>query len=137
MPFINADLAVRGGCLVDNDALAIVRAYHDAWTTRDFDHAGRRLSDALLVEVPINAYPTKADFLRAVAYTRDMVSRVHLLAEFGDTSEAMLLYDMQLPMCDLRVAEHFTVSEGQITRIRQIHDTAAIRAAGIGQSPHA
>jgi hypothetical protein len=36
-------------------------------------------------------------------------------------------------MGDLRVAEHFTVINGQITRIRQIHDTAALRAAGPGQ----
>ena len=34
----------------------------------------------------------------------------------------------------IRIAEHFTVAEGQITRIRQIHDTAALRAAGFAQS---
>jgi hypothetical protein len=28
------------------------------------------------------------------------------------------------------VAEHLTVDDGKITRIRQIHDTAALRAAG-------
>jgi ketosteroid isomerase-like protein len=33
----------------------------------------------------------------------------------------------------LRVAEHFTVADGKITRIRQIHDTAALRAAGFAQ----
>jgi hypothetical protein len=30
----------------------------------------------------------------------------------------------------LRVAEHFTVTGGKITGIRQIHDTAVLRAAG-------
>jgi hypothetical protein len=35
----------------------------------------------------------------------------------------------------MRVAEHFTVAEEKITRIRQIHDTAAIRAAGFAKSP--
>ncbi len=34
----------------------------------------------------------------------------------------------------LRVAEHFTVVDGVITRIRQVHDTAALRAAGFDQS---
>ena len=29
------------------------------------------------------------------------------------------------------IAEHFTIDRGQITRIRQIHDTAAVRAAGL------
>ena len=45
--------------------------------------------------------------------------------------EGMLLYDMDVPhLGTLRVAEHFTVENGKITRIRQIHDTAALRAAG-------
>jgi hypothetical protein len=116
------------------EALAVVRAYHHAWTTRNFQEAARQLSDALVLEVPINEYPTKAAFLRAVEMTREMTSSVDVLAELGSADEAMLLYDMQLPMGDLRVAEHFTVIDGQITRIRQIHDTAALRAAGLGQS---
>lgn len=35
----------------------------------------------------------------------------------------------------MRVAEHFTVRAGKITRLRQIHDTAAVRAAGLGRTP--
>ncbi len=46
-------------------------------------------------------------------------------------SEGMLLYDMDVAeLGPLRVAEHFTVENGKITRIRQVHDTAALRAAG-------
>jgi hypothetical protein len=36
-----------------------------------------------------------------------------------------------VPVGTLRVAEHFTVEGGKITRIRQIHDTAAVGAAGL------
>ena len=115
------------------DALTVVRAYHHAWTTRNFQNAAERLADTLVVEVPINGYPTKADFLNAVEMTRAMATEIDLLAEFGDAGGALLLYDMQLPMTVLRVAEHFTVRDEQITRIRQIHDTAALRAAGLGQ----
>ena len=32
----------------------------------------------------------------------------------------------------MRIAEHFTVADGRIKRIRQVHDTAALRAAGFG-----
>jgi hypothetical protein len=53
-----------------------------------------------------------------------------LLAEFGSVDEALLLYDMTLPIGALRVAEHFTVAGEKIRRIRQVHDTAALRAAG-------
>ena len=114
------------------DALTVARAYHHAWTTRNFQDAAQRLAEALVVEVPINQYPTKADFLRAVELTSEMATGIAVLAEFGNADEALLLYDMQLPMTQLRVAEHFTTNEGQITRIRQIHDTAALRAAGMG-----
>ena len=117
----------------DDDGLTLARAYHTAWTTRQFDDAAQHLADGLVVEVPINDYPTKADFIRAVELTRDMSSAVNMLAEFGKPGEAVLLYDLQLPMTELRVAEHFTVRDRRITRIRQIHDTAALRAAGMGQ----
>jgi hypothetical protein len=49
---------------------------------------------------------------------------------------AMLMYDMDVQgLGALRVAEHFTVEDGRIARIRQIHDTAALRAAGFAKPP--
>ena len=64
-----------------------------------------------------------------------MVKRATLLAEFEKGDEAMLLYDMDVDgLGALRIAEHFTVAHGKITRIRQIHDTVALRAAGFVQS---
>jgi hypothetical protein len=51
----------------------------------------------------------------------------------GHDNEAMLLYDMQADgLGQLRVAEHFTVADGKIVKLRQIHDTAPVRAAGLG-----
>jgi uncharacterized protein YndB with AHSA1/START domain len=66
-----------------------------------------------------------------------MAQSVTLLAEMSAGDEAMLLYDMDVEnLGPLRVAEHFTVADGEITRIRQVHDTAAICEAGLaGQSP--
>ncbi len=110
-------------------ALAMARNYHRAWTGREYEVAGRLLADGLSLEVPINSYPTKADFLQAVRKTREMTSKLELLSEFGNENDALLLYDMTLPFGVLRVAEHFTIADGRITRIRQVHDTAAIRAA--------
>ena len=95
-------------------ALSVARAYHRAWTERDF---------------------AELDRLVAVRQTAQMTSMVAVLAELGGDGEAMLLYDMTLPIGELRVAEHFTVSEGRIHTIRQIHDTALLRAAGFGKQP--
>lgn len=113
--------------------LSVAKAYHRAWSTRDFANIGRYLADDLQVEVPINSYAGKSDFLEAVQRTAEQTSRVDLLAEFADGDQAMLLYDMTLPIGQLRVAEHFTISDGEIHRVRQIHDTAALRAVGMGR----
>ncbi len=117
-----------------SDALAVAHASHRAWSTRDLEEVGVHLSDDLRVEVPINQYASKADFLEAVLRTAAMTSSVTLLAALGDAGQAMLLYDMTLPIGELRVAEHFTVRDGLIQTIRQIHDTAALRAAGFERS---
>jgi hypothetical protein len=111
--------------------LSVVRAYHRGWTTKNFDQAARLLAPDLKVEVPINDYPTPESFAQALAGFGALVQSVTLLAEFAKANEAMLLYDMDVArLGKLRIAEHFTVADGKITRIRQIHDTAPVRAAG-------
>ena len=115
----------------EKDAAAIARAYYDAWTAGDFPAAAALLAGTLVVEVPVNHYPTTRSFAAALASFGSMVTRVDLLAAKAG-NEAMLLYDLDAePLGTLRIAEHFTTSDGKITRIRQVHDTAAVRAAGL------
>ncbi|WP_406302862.1 nuclear transport factor 2 family protein [Streptomyces sp. NBC_00885] len=117
------------------DPRSVVRAYHDAWTRGDFETAVGLLSPGLKVEVPVNDYPTTESFAGALAAFGGLATRVALLSELYGEDEAMLLYDMDVQgLGTLRVAEHFTVAAGRITRIRQIHDTVAIRAAGFAQN---
>ena len=82
--------------------LALVRAYFRAWTHRDFDAAIGRLADGLEVEVPINAYPTKASFAEALTAFGGMINGVVLLAELADRDQAMLLYEKMLKPADIR-----------------------------------
>jgi len=118
--------------MTTHDAAVITRAYHDAWTRKDYAAAAALLAPALVVEVPVNDYPTAESFAAALESFGSVVTRVDLLAVMSDGAEAMLLYDLDAERVGtLRVAEHFTVDDGKITRIRQIHDTAAIRAAGL------
>jgi hypothetical protein len=100
-------------------SLSIARAYHRGWTTKNFDEAIGLLSGELKVEVPINNYPTRESFAKAVAAFGSMTTHVALLAEFGHDDQAMLLYDMDVEgLGRMRVAEHFTIGDGQITRFR-------------------
>jgi hypothetical protein len=114
-------------------ALAVARAYHDAWQRRDYQAAWRLLGDGLTVDVPVNSYASKAAFAEAARRTREMAAAVRPIAELGDDGQAVMLYDMTLSIGNLRVAEYFAVSGGRITAIMHIHDTAALRAAGARQ----
>lgn len=120
--------------MAEGTPLAVADAYHACWTGGDVDKAASYLDEGLSVEVPINAYPTKAAFVTALGFTAKMASRVQVLSRLGGDGEAMILYDMSLPFGVMRVAEHFSVSADKITRIRQIHDTHALRAAGVSPS---
>ena len=112
------------------EALAVARAYHCAWTGRDFDAAADLLASDLQTDVPLNTYAGKPEFAAAVRGFGALVERVELIAEVGRGDEAILLYDMHTePFGTIRIAEHFTVAGGQITRIRHVHDTVALRAA--------
>lgn len=114
-----------------DEALDVARAYHAAWTSKDFDTARRYLAEDLETDVPINSYPTRDEFAAAVASFGGLADQVDLLAQFGSGAEAMLLYDMHTqPFGTLRVAEHFTIDDGLISRIRHVHDTVALRSAG-------
>jgi uncharacterized protein YndB with AHSA1/START domain len=102
------------------------------WTSKDFDTARSLLSPTLAVEVPINYYPTPASFLEALARFANQVTSVDVLSRLGGTDEAMLLYDLEVNgLGALRVAEHFAIRDGLIVTLRQVHDTVAVRAAGI------
>lgn len=113
-----------------DDALAVARAYHAAWTAGDVGEACRYLAPDLHTDVPINTYAGRDDFAAAVAAFGGLAERVELLAEFGAQDQALLLYDMHTrPWGRFRVAEQFTVSDGLIRGIRHVHDTAVLQGA--------
>src|SRR5215469_11786846 len=119
------------------DTLALVRAYHASWTSRNFDAAVGLLSPALQVEVPINEYPTRESFATVLERFGRTVNHVEVLSEMAHADQAMLLYDMDVDgLGTMRVVEHFTVHDGKIVRLRQIHDTAALRIPGMPATAH-
>jgi ketosteroid isomerase-like protein len=111
---------------------SVIRTYYDSWTTGDFGTAVALLADGLIVEVPVNEYPTAGSFGAALQAFGSLAARVELHAAMSDGSDGMLLYDMDVTgLGTLRVAEHFTVRDGKIVRLRQVHDTYALREAGL------
>lgn len=111
-------------------ASQIARSYLNAWSEGRYEHAATFLAEGIVVEVPINTYPTKASFVEALITFGNLVTEVDLLAEMESGSEAMQLYDMRVAgLGTVRVVEHFTLDNGAVVRLRQIHDTAPFRNA--------
>jgi len=116
---------------MSEEPLSIARAYHDAWSGDDVERAISLLADDLRVEVPINDYASTEEFASALRAFAALTTGVELLSEMSAADQAMLLYDMEVEgLGTMRVAEHFTVASGRIARLRQVHDTADLRAAG-------
>src|SRR5919201_132764 len=114
-----------------DETRAIVRSYHDGWASGNLEQAVGLLDADLVVEVPVNDYTTTASFAEALRGFAPLVSHVEILSELAQGDEATLLYDMEVQgLGEMRVAEHFTVADGRIVRLRQIHDTAGLREAG-------
>lgn len=117
-----------------SNALSVARRYHDDWVAGRYGDAINHLDEQVVIEVPINEYSTRASFAQALASFGSMVSKVALLSSLAGDDEAMLLYDLSVRGIGLlRVAEHFTIRAGRIVQLRQIHDTAPIRTAGLGK----
>lgn len=114
-------------------ALEVARDYHQAWTRGDLDTAATCVAADLTTDVPLATYADATDFLAGLTRFVQLVDNVELLAELGGSDEAILLYDVHMdPLGTLRVAEHFTVANDRITHIRHVHDTHALREAGLG-----
>lgn len=110
-------------------ALRVARAYHAAWTRKDFSSAAGYLAAGLRTDVPVNTYASRTEFVRALTEFGQLVRHVDVLAEFEHEDQALLLYDMHTdPFGTIRIAEQFTVVDGQIAHIRHVHDTAPFRS---------
>ena len=117
------------------ETLRVVAEYHQAWTTKRFDEAITLLGPSLQVEVPINNYSTPEAFAEALVRFGTEVVSVEVLSELAGGDEAMILYDLAVRgLGAIRIVEHFTIADGKIVRLRQIHDTAPMRAGGFDQA---
>lgn len=114
------------------DTATVLRTYYSAWTSKDFATATSLLDDSVRVENPLTGYEDAKTFASSLAGLGSLVTAANLLSAISEGDEAMLLYDLEIKrLGPLRVAEHFTVANGKIILIRQIFDTAEVRAAGL------
>ncbi|WBQ02663.1 nuclear transport factor 2 family protein [Kribbella sp. CA-293567] len=103
--------------------LDVVLAYHQAWTTQDFDRAMTYLAADLVCHAPAGRLEG-AEAFRAFMepFSRILISS-RIIGAFGDETAAMLIYDTSThPVADAPGAEFHTVRDGKIAELRIIFD---------------
>lgn len=115
-----------------SNPIELVRAFFDAWTSKDFSAAWPLIDDSIVVESPLARYEDSATFKSALTGLASQVSAVKLLAAMSSQDEAMMLYDLQIEgLGELRVFELSTVAEDKIKHVQQVYDSVEVRKAGM------
>lgn len=108
---------------VDDDALSIVEAYHQAWTGGDVDRALTYVSDDVRCFAPDEKVTTKGDWHDYLAGFAPMLTGAPEHTRMTDGDRVALWYFPQTAVTTKTLAsELFTVHEGQIIEIRLAFD---------------
>lgn len=117
-------------------ALMTAQAYYDAWTSGDFDRAMTHVADDIVCDAPAGRLVGAAEFRAFMEPFSKIVTRVELLAAFGDEETAVLLYDTDtLPVSGAPGAEKVTVRAARIVHIRIIFDRLPFETARQAAAP--
>lgn len=105
------------------DPLAVVQAYHEAWTSGDVESALTHLADDVRCFAPDEDVTTKGDWQVYLASFVPMLTGAPEHARMVDGSRVALWYFPQTDVTTTTLAnELFTVDDGQIVEIRLAFD---------------
>ena len=104
----------------------VVSAYQKALANRDFDEAGRLLSDDLRFDGPFESFNNATDYLTALRGLWGIVESVEQRHMSSNADQVVVLYDMatRTPAGTQLVCEWYGVSGGKISWIRALFDSA-------------
>jgi ketosteroid isomerase-like protein len=111
-------------------ALQIALAYHQAWTSHDFEQAMTYVAEDIVCLTPAGRLEGAEAFRGFMGPFVQILTRASLIAAFGDDTTALLMYDADtVPVKDGPGAEFVTVKNGKISQMRIIFDRLPFDAA--------
>ena len=115
----------------DGSALAVSRAYYEAWTgSRKFDDALRYIDESIVCDTPAGRLEGIEAFRGFMEPFTKILTRAELIAAFGDDTTALLMYDTDtVPVKHAPGAEFHVVRAGKISYLRIIFDRMPFEAA--------
>ena len=115
---------------MSGSALEVALAYHDAWTSKDFERAMTYISEDIVCDAPagrIEGADAYRDFMGPFVA---ILEHAELIAAFGDDDTALVMYHTDtVPVKGAPGAECVTVENGKIVRSRFLFDRLPFQAA--------
>lgn len=104
-------------------ALQVAVAYHRAWASGDLEAAMAYIAPDIVCQTPAGTVSGVEAFRAFMGPFVAMLSTSRLLASFGDSDTALLMYDAETgPVTEAPGAEWHTVADGRIVSMRIIFD---------------
>ena len=111
-------------------ALQTALAYHQTWTSGDFELAMTYVASDIVCEAPSGRLNGAEAFREFMGPFAQILTSSRLLAAFGDDETAVVMYDTDtVPVKDAPGAECLTVTDGKIRHLRIIFDRLPFEAA--------
>jgi hypothetical protein len=114
-------------------ALQTALAYHQAWTSGDFELAMSYVAPDIVCLAPSGRLDGADAFRAFMGPFAQILTSSRLIAAFGDDETAVVMYDTDtVPVKDAPGAECVAVSDGKIRHMRIIFDRLPFDAARRG-----
>lgn len=111
-------------------ALQTALAYHQAWTSADFELAMTYVATDIVCQAPSGRMDGAEAFREFMGPFAQILTSSRLVAAFGDDETALVMYDTDtVPVKDAPGAECLTVTDGKIRHMRIIFDRLPFDAA--------
>jgi ketosteroid isomerase-like protein len=121
--------------MTDTAALDVARSYFEAWSRGDFDRAMEYVAPDITCHAPAGPVVGADAFREFMGPFAGMVLSTSLLAAYGDSDNAVLVYDTATPpVADAPGAEWHRVVVGRIVEMRIIFDRLPFELAQRAQA---
>jgi SnoaL-like domain len=115
---------------MSSSALEVALAYHEAWTSGEFERAMTYIADDIVCEAPAGRIEGAAAYRDFMGPFVEILERAELIAAFGDNETALVMYDTDtVPVKGAPGAECVTVKDGKMVRSRFVFDRVPFQAA--------
>jgi SnoaL-like protein len=120
----------------DAAAVQVALAYHQAWTSQDFEQAMTYIDPHITCDAPPGRLEGADSFRAFMGPFAGIATSSRLIAAFGDAGQAVVMYDTATrAVPNAPGAEYVTVTGGRITYMRIVFDRLPFEAARQAAAP--